>query len=406
MHRQKTGSGALCLGFVLFGLLPAVDGGEIRTGPVDKARFRALVDGAAAGDTIACEGGAYDFTEGEGIAIVKPLRIVAADPNNPPVFAGRTASSGKPAIVPGNDAFFVVGLEEDLEGLAFIGLHFTSFNHALIFDPQLVLGNDCNPTAPGVLSQLRIERCRVTNTRRAVQIDGGNLQNFRVVDNSFSSYGDLGTSGIRLFAGAAFEGAARCGEALDVGRPRDGIIAGNHFEGNHFGITTIGVESLFIHDNVIDGSRFGILLGDQKALDLPDDGPINLGAVQGNIIHGGVIGLIGQGPTSLRRASFSGNTILGASFGILMELAANDFLLANNDFGDGSLEVDVFLDGASESSGPTHDNKVVATDSHTTVLDLGEGNRLVGRLASASNQGVAQHVREELRESRAALAVR
>jgi hypothetical protein len=167
---------------------------------------------------------------------------------------------------------------------------------------------------------------------------------------------------------------------VDFGRPSHGSIARNVISATGIPVTVDSAVLTSIRDNVIEGGFFGVSFGDSRAFFLPDDGPNNLGSVEQNQVSDALFGIAGVGPTTIGKAKISGS-VSGARVGVLLIEGANGFLASHNEFPGGSSFADIVLDGAYPDFGipPSHDNKVVVTDSATAVLDLGVDNKVIGK---------------------------
>jgi hypothetical protein len=355
---------------------------EIHTGPVDRAAFRALVDGAAAGDTILCGGGLYDFSDPGPISLDKPLRIVAEDPEDPPVFRGSGAFFTD--FFAGNNGFMVVGLQRDVDGLEFDGLRLVGFDRALVFapgvDPPV---NTCAPNGAGTLSGLRVTRCRVEASRRGIQLFGRQIERFEITDNIVTGPDPADSFEIGIMVHGGISGCAVPPGFYTPGRPAGGHVARNRVEGHSFaGIWAVGVECVVVRDNVVRDAVLGVVLGDNVATLLDDDGPIRVGQAIGNVIEDTFYGVNVDGPTTMRGSSVASNEITRSFIGVMVEQGANGFVLNNNEIVDSRHAAVLLGKDPVWANGPhSHDNTVVVTDFVTTVADYGIDNKIVGALA-------------------------
>jgi nitrous oxidase accessory protein NosD len=149
---------------------------------------------------------------------------------------------------------------------------------------------------------------------------------------------------------------------------------------NGFGVNIVGSEETSIKENHIETGLAGIVMSDDKALVFPDDGPIKLGSVEGNIIEGGIAGIYSYGPTTVSDAEIKDNVVSGALWGILLDTGANGFKITSNEFS-GNVVADIWLgfdeDGDLIAFPPdTHDNYVEARDGDL-VFDFGVDNEVV-----------------------------
>ncbi len=380
-------------------------GNVITTGPIDSQLFQALVDSAVPHTTIKCLGGVYPCYQGSEtfpIRITKPLRIVAVDENDPPIFMGTGTFGDLTPFIDGNNGFIVYNLTSDIKGLEFVGLHFWGFDRSVAFSPNY---DPVNPTvpAPGVLSNLRVDSCQFDNCLRGVQVFGGQTENFVISFNNIN----VQKIGIIVLGGASWIEDVGY---FDVGRSKNCTIRRNIVSGSRNGIMVDGCERAFIRDNFVENSAYyGIAFGDEYALDFPDDGPIRIGSVQGNEIHNAWVGIDCFGPTSLHKSLVQSNFLNNCEFGVVLEQGANRFNIVNNEFVNSEWS-DIWL-GIDEINPWTwppesHDNTVIATDFVTTVVDNGINNKLVGTLAMIYNPGVPDDVRQKLEELRLKLAER
>ena len=153
-------------------------------------------------------------------------------------------------------------------------------------------------------------------------------------------------------------------------RSENGQIKSNTIIGGQVGININGTINIQIKDNVVTGANLengvGILLRDDKARFVPDDGPIALGTVKGNVITDGAAGIFSDGTTTLKDAVIKDNTISSSSvanigfFGL-----ANGFTVHNNNLLGSPAVAPIFL---------TEDtfNNTVRVGSVEDVLDLGD----------------------------------
>lgn len=359
-----------------------VEAGQIAANPAEhgtREAFRTLVDNAPPHSTIVCAGGTYDFTTGDPIRIAKPLRIIAKDPANPPVFAGNGVVGSRPHQ--GNNGFVVYDLKSagSFHGLEFRNLRFKGFFRAIALVPSFDPTNETTPT-DGVLSGASVVGC-IFEGGRGVQIFGQGVDNFDITGNAFER------SRVFIVGGAA---ATPIGAVYDAGRPRRGIVAENEVSDAPPGnaLVAVGCEHILIRGNRVTSTApraGGILFGDERAASFPDDGPVDPGTVEGNEVSGPFrSGITIVGPTTLERGSILRNSVRGAGVGIMLDSGANNVLVVNNDFPGGSSVADVYLVDGSESTlpgFPAEDNTIVATDFLTTVVDHGIRTKLVGTLA-------------------------
>ncbi|MBA7704211.1 hypothetical protein ES703_113012 [subsurface metagenome] len=355
----------------------------IITRPINSKAFQKLVDSVAPHTTIKCIGGSYECYKGKPekhktfpIRITKPLRIVAADENNPPIFIG----TFDPDYTPwkgGNNCFMVYNLISNIKGLEFVGLHFQGFRRALAFSPSYDPDNPPVPVWAGVLSGLRIVRCQFSDCFEGILVYDGQIKNFEISDNFFI---DALFHGIVVFGGVdtSFE------PPVNIGRPKKGTITGNTIQSARFGIDVSGSEMVTIHDNIVDSWGVGIwFCGDYYGIPLPDDSPIRIGSVSRNNVQANDgFGIICYGLTTMHKSLVQNNFVSNSFVGITLEMGANNFNIVDNEFVS-SVWSDIWLGGENDDlTGPpdSHDNTVIATatDFVTTVTDYGINNTLVG----------------------------
>ena len=351
------------------------------TGPLDREEFQALVNRVEPGDTIACQGGVYEFAKGDPVRIDKRLRIVAATPDDPPVFRGvreevppadGEGTEWRPVSID-NDAFTVYGLEEDLSHLEFEGLHFEYFWRPLSFYPNHHPPT-CDDPYPADLHQLRVTGCSFVNTQTAVHVVGGG-KNLNLVGNTART----GSASFFLVGGHVY---LPFGVSCDTQPPRLALVEGNTLTGGLQVETTGGliasnVEGIRIVDNTIQGQAFGIHLSAEG----PPEDPTRLGKVTRNKVSatGGMsAAIVVLGPATIEDSALSKNSIFDSPlFGIYLAKGANHFKIDHNEFDDSSA-VHIYLDGVGLFGPPaSHDNQVIATDPSVRVVDLGVNNRVV-----------------------------
>ena len=376
-------------------------GNIITIGPIDSQAFQALVDSAAPRTTIKCRGGEYLCYQGDPgdnetypIRITKPLRIVAADENDPPIFMGTGDFEHSP-VESGNNCFIVYNLTSDIRGLEFVGLHFEGFCMSLYFRPNYDPANPTVPTEAGVLSKLRVVRCQISDCPRGVQVWGGQTENFEISDNII----DVQGIGVLLY------GRATGAVIYNSSRPKNGTVVGNIVCSNQTGIWAVGCENATIRDNFVDSEWVGIWFGDESAMFFPDDGPIRIGSVSRNNVQNAEVGIICVGPTTLNKSLIQDNSISNSSIGILLEEGANRFNVVNNEFYNSYYDIWLGWESGGYAYPPeSHDNTVIANDFVTTVVDNGVGNTLVGTLSMIWNPGIPDDIRQKLIELREMLA--
>jgi hypothetical protein len=372
------------LAFAALGPTTATAEEIITGGGLNDLQFQALVDSASPGDTILCSPGLYQFTG--PVRIDKSLRIVAESSSEPPVFEG-TGVAPTP-VETGNNGFLVYDLQSDIDGLEFAGLHMRHFDRPFAFDP----GWGC-PLAPGTLKNLTVADNYIENSRRGMQIWGGQTETFDFVDNTIDVH-NIGVMVIR-------------GPEVCSSRSARGTVARNSITAGFAGIIAIGVERTAVRDNWVTSGAVGVWFGDDAAQHVPVDSPVRVGSVANNTIESGDLGIILNGPTPIRASSALGNTVSSSFVGLLMEEGANGFLAANNEFS--SSWTDIWLAGNFDGwtyPPASHDNTVVATDFQTTYADNGIDNHLVGTLAMIENPGVPPEVQQMLIDLRELLAER
>lgn len=374
----------------------------ITIGPIDSLAFQELVDSVAPGTTIKCRAGLYpcyqeDPGNGEQITfpirITKPLRIVAADENNPPIFEG-TFDPEYTAWEGGNNGFLVYNLIPDIEGLEFVGLHFQGFSRGLAFSPSYDPAHPTEPIWAGVLSNLRIVRCQFSECWGGIAVWDGQIKNFEISDNIIDDvrYGILGMGGVDEI----------WGELVWIGRPKNGTINGNTVTNAKSGIDVSGCEEVNIHDNFVHSSVGGIMFGgDWKGVIFPDEPPYKIGSVFRNNVQSWE-GIVCYGLTPLHKSLVQNNYISDANRGISLERNANNFIIVNNEFLNSSI-CDIWFTGAEDEDPPppaTHDNKVIANRFITSVIDHGTNNKLVGKIDLIPNSSVLNDVCQNLKELR------
>jgi hypothetical protein len=350
----------------------------IETGPVDQVAFQALVDAASPGDTILCRGGIYDFSAPGSVFLSKKVAILAEDEDDPPIFRG-DGNFGTPFLA-GNNGF-VQAPGSFIEALKIEGLVFEDFERSISF--SLVSYDVTQPGCPFIpgagAANVEILGNTFRNTRRAVQVFGGPFDDYVFKGNHIEMAAIFASHGI-LVAGA-FNFCPVDGSIIDFVRPTKGVIENNHVTvGNGFGLNIVGSEETSIKENHIVTGLAGIAMIDDKALVLPDDGPIKLGSVESNFIEGGLAGIYSFGPTTVSDAEIKDNVVSGAVFGILLDTGANGFKITSNEIS-GSFIADIWL-GFDEGGDPiasppdTHDNYVEARDGDL-VFDFGIDNEVV-----------------------------
>ena len=372
---------------LLFGLILAVfvlvftdstvwtQGQVIIVEPMDSLAFQALVDSAVPHTTIKCLGGLYPCYQGNPednephpIRITKSLRIVAADENDPPLFKGTFGDSLPYEST--NNGFMVYNLRTDIRGLEFKGLQFEGFIRSLAFSPNYDPANPTIPIEGGVLSRLKVTRCQFYDCKRGVQVFGGQTENFEISNNNI----DAKQAGIIVYGGAT--AAEPGGIIYDCGRPRNGIITGNTVSMNGtgipFGIWISACERVTVRNNFVDngGGGYGIAFGDDLAYSLPDDGPINIGSVIGNDVQNAEVGIGCNGPTTLHKSLIRSNSISDCYYAIALEVGANNFYVADNQFN--NISIHIWLES------DTHDNTIIVSE-EAIVEDNGTNNQIIIR---------------------------
>ena len=389
-------------------------GKVITTEPIDSLAFQELVDSVAPRTTIKCLGGWYECYQEEGdvtttfpIRITKPLRIVAADENNPPIFVGTFDPDYGP-WAGGNNCFMVDNLISDIRGLEFEGLHFMGFSRALSFSPSYDPAIPDVPVKAGVLSGLRIDSCQFYDCLRGIGVFDGQIKNFKISDNII----EAARHGIVVQGGVD---VPPVGEPYDMGRPNNGTITGNTVFSESVGIDVCGCEGVTVKDNFIDISvdvyGIGIWFGGDWYEELVlDDGPIRIGSVSGNNVQAnGAYGIACYGRTTLRKSLIQYNSISDSYLGIILEMGANNFNIVDNEFVNSIWDIDIWLGGEPywETAPPaSHDNTVIANDFVTYVVDNGINNTLVGKIFLWDYSSVLNDVRQNLKELRQKLAER
>ncbi len=382
----------------------------IITGPMDSLAFQELVDSVAPRTTIKCLGGSYLCYQGEPeefetfpIRIRKPLKIVAADENNPPIFVGTFDPDYGP-WKGGNNCFMVYNLISDIRGLEFVGLHFKGFSRALAFSPSYDPDNPSVPIWAGVLSKLRIVRCQFFDCFKGIMVYDGQIKNFKISDNFFV---EALFMGIQVFGGVD----PSVDPPIHIGRPKKGTITGNTVFNARWGIDVYGCEEVTIHDNFVDSFGVGIWFGgDYYEPLLPDEDPIRIGSVSSNNVQANYgYGIVCYGLTTLHKSLVKNNSISDSYLGITLEMGANNFNIVDNEFVNSIWEIDIWLGGENdEETGPpeSHDNIVIADVFDTTVIDNGINNKLVGEKINLWPWSALSDVRQNLKELRQKLAVR
>lgn len=379
----------------------------IITGPINSKAFQKLVDSVAPHTTIKCLGGSYECYKGEPekhktfpIRITKPLRIVAADENNPPIFKGTFDPDYGP-WEGGNNCFMVYNLISNIKGLEFVGLHFEGFSRALAFSPSYDPAIPNVPIEAGVLSKLRIVRCQFFDCWRGIYVIDGQIKNFGISDNIIERV----RYGICVWGGVD----ESVGEPYNMGRPKKGTITGNTVFSENIGIDVTGCEDVTIHNNFVDSLSVGIWFGgDYYESLLPDDDPIRIGSVSSNNVQTPWgWGIVCYGLTTLHKSFVQNNYISNSYLGITLEMGANNFNIVDNEFGPSNCDIYLGGENDDEAAPPaSHDNTVIATDFVTSVIDNGINNELVGKIVLMNNSSVLNDVRQNLKELRQKLAGR
>lgn len=322
---------------------------DVIVGPTDKAGFQAVLDGACEGDEIVCLGGEYDFSALGAVLIHKGVKIVADDSSNPPVFVGALNMSGdymndaglpQPSSLTGNTAFAVPpGAMAD--GLEIEGLHLQGFNRGITtlvgfdFDTQ---GNCWVLAQPGSVNEMVLEGNHISNCGSGMLILGGPIKDFKIKNNVI----DCSTgNGPALNVQSDF---VPCGAPFaNVQRIEEGQIKGNVINGASGApaMNVAGVEMVKVQDNTVYGQPTapGILIRDLKAVNVNipqfnlffggatpafgDDGPIEMGQIKGNTIHGAQFAIMCQSATTLRNVQIKGNTFVNS---VVFDILLNNTL--------------------------------------------------------------------------------
>lgn len=340
---------------------PAAMASVIVTGPLDQAGFQALLAAASPGDTIKCLGGVYDFTAPGPVLLDKGLEIVAADPADPPIFRG-DGTFGTPMNT-GNNGF-IQAEGSFIDGLTIQGLHFEDFDRTLAFPNSHDTSVPGCPLIPGAgAKDIAILDNTGRNTRRFVQLFGGLLEGFVVSGNDVELATDFGL-GVYLVGTSGV--LPECGVA-ELVRPVDGVVKENHVDGGRLSVVIDGARSVSVKNNILRNASFaGIFFADTKAWSGPDDGPIPLGSVKGNIIDSPFVGIVTGGPTTITRAEIKDNQVTAGFVNIYLQPGANGFDVKSNQFF-GPASPNVFLDFYTY-------NNVVRVAPGDVVIDLGTNN--------------------------------
>jgi hypothetical protein len=364
---------ALCLIFVTGA---AAD--TLVTGPVDQAGFQALVDAADPGDTISCLGGVYDFSAAGAVLLDKGLRIVAADPGDPPILVGDGTTGTDP--VTGNHGF-AQAPGSFIDSLTIEGLHFQDFDRTLTFPNSNDISSPGCPQIPGAgAKRVEILDNTIRNSFRGLQVVGGPFEDYVVQGNDIET---IPNGGAGIFIAGDTIDCPFDGSAIDLVRLAGGKIKQNQISGGQSGIRVYGSEETLVKDNQVSAWLFGILFGDLKAFDFPDDGPISLGTVKENTIDGALYGIIARGPTTITDAHIENNQIENNEMspglaGIALDHGANGFEVKSNDFS-GFAIAEIYLgfdevDGIPGEAPPNTFNNNVKARAGDRVLDFGVDN--------------------------------
>jgi hypothetical protein len=356
--------------------LPAVaeKHSTIVTGPVDRAGFQAVLDAADEGDTIVCLGGIYDFSDQGGVVISKGVTIRAANPNDPPLFVGDTVDGtidGPPVIETdsrtGNNAF-LLPIDGVIDGLRIQGLHFTGFERTL----NLGLGIDFDapgcPLVPGAAhTGLVVVGNNIRQTGRAVQVFGGPLGDFSIKNNTLDVIPDSRAFAVLLLGGTIFSNS-NCPGGVEFERLESGEIKNNTMSGSS-GVLSFGVVNGQIKANSVNTTFLGIYAGDERARFFPDDGPIAMGSVKGNVVTGAAFGIYVEGPTTMA-GEVKGNTVDSTVIDVVLDVGANGYAVKDNTFTGAPAFANVLLES------DTYDNLVIVGVGDT-VEDFGTDNVVI-----------------------------
>ncbi len=386
VRRYSSASRACVLAVLALVSTPAAWSATIVTGPVGKAAFQALVDAAAPGDRIRCQGGIYDFSDPGAVLLTKSVTIVAQTPANPPLFVGKTVDGtvdgdpvqGTPRLT-GNTAF-AVPPGAVVSGLKLQRLHFTGFERTI----SVGVGHDiavagCPPLAGADLADFELTDNDFRKTRQGLQVFGGPLRSFKLKGNRIDTTGVVGSNFGILIVGDSF--ACPVGGALvDAVRPADGQISNNVVLSGGTGIAVFGARRVSVKNNEVTAVDVGVYLRDRKAAAFADDGPIALGSATNNTVAAGLIGIMGEGPTTLDAVSIKNNVFAPSVFDVFLHRGANRFVLKGNVFSGASVLAEVWL-GIDETNPfglapDSHDNHVTVP-AGTRVFDFGVGNVVV-----------------------------
>lgn len=354
---------------------------RVTTGPISNVALQALLDAADTGDTILLEGGVYDFfTVNAPVRLEKAFRIVAADPDDPPILQGDGSKIFDP-LTTGNNAFVLYDQATDLIGLEIRGLVFRGFFRAVAVLPALPPVSNCQITGVGRLKAATVRECRFEDSARGVQSYGGQVENLSIVDNVFFDV---------AFPVLVIGGGLGCSEppfVTNIGRSRHTTVARNHISGDLFvGVIVDGAIKSAVDHNVVEGGVIGLLVGDESGNFIPDDGPIEWGRVVGNVLRGQLVGIEATGTTTLRNGLLAHNEITDSELtGISLDLGANHYLVTNNKIS-GVVQRELFGDiNLGDATVPpfglppaSHDNVVIPSGRGTIVKDGGIDNRILG----------------------------
>ena len=310
-----------------------------------------------------------------------------------------------------NRGLVVIGLNETHRKIVISNLKFTDFHRALEFHPETdcsdsLLCESCVVTQ-GALDGVTVEGNRFDNNNRAAQALG-QVSHLTFRRNVVTG-GSIAVLTVGERVGCRLPDCVSSAANHFPGRPTAVDVSDNRIEAweGDYAVLSVRSNHTTMRRNLVKGridstSDFRTSISENTVLDT--DFAIWVwghGAEKITVLHNQVqggrfpFGAWGDTPGS----HFANNRVVDAeTIGLWFLAGANGVTALNNEFINTADEVHIHL-------GPTtFDNKVIATDFTTTVVDEGSNNMLVGTLAMVNNPGVPDEVRAQLEELREELA--